>query len=140
MSKQPTAGISAEQRALYETLLTTHPNVERKGAAMPYTSLNGHMFSFLTPDGVLALRLPAGEREAFLKKYKTKLCEQHGRILQEYVEVPAALLKKTQELKAYFALGLAYAGSLKPKGTPRASKNFKKKNAPTSQPHKKRTR
>jgi hypothetical protein len=35
---------------------------------MPYTSLNGHMFSFLTETGTMALRLPAGEREAFLKK------------------------------------------------------------------------
>jgi hypothetical protein len=45
---------------------------------MPYTSLNGHMFSFLTKTGKLALRLPEPERDAFLKKYKTTLCEQQG--------------------------------------------------------------
>ena len=37
---------------------------------MPYTSLNGHMFSVLHKDGSVALRLPAAEREAFLKKYR----------------------------------------------------------------------
>jgi TfoX/Sxy family transcriptional regulator of competence genes len=100
---------------LYDRLVATNPSVERKGAAMPYTSLNGHMFSFLTRTGTLALRLPAEAREAFLSKYKTKLCEQHGSVLKEYVEVPDALLKKTPELKKYFDLSYAYAASLKPK-------------------------
>jgi hypothetical protein len=101
----------------YEKLVATNPRVERKGSTMPYTSLNGHMFSFLTKTGTLALRLPADERDAFLKKYKTKLCEQYGSVLEEYVEVPAALLKKTQELKKYFDLSYAYVASLRPKPT-----------------------
>jgi hypothetical protein len=99
----------------YEKLVATNPAVERKGATMPYTSLNGHMFSFLAKSGTLALRLPAEEREAFLKKYETKLCEQHGSVLQEYVEVPDALLKKTQTLKKYFDLSYGYVASLPPK-------------------------
>lgn len=107
---------------LYEKLVATNPAVERKGATMPYTSLNGHMFSFLTKAGTLALRLPSEERDAFLKKFKTKLCEQHGRVLEEYVEVPDALLKKTQELKKYFDLSYSYVASLKPKPTKKPSK------------------
>ena len=73
---------------LYEKLVATNPSVDRKGATTPYTSLNGHMFSFLTEEGKLALRLPAEERESFLEKYATKLCEQHGTVMKEYVEVP----------------------------------------------------
>jgi TfoX/Sxy family transcriptional regulator of competence genes len=102
---------------LYEKLVATNPEVERKGDTMPYTSLNGHMFSLLTKEGTLALRLPAEEREAFLKKYKTKLAEQYGTVLKEYVEVPDALLKKTREMKKYFDISHAYVGSLKPKPT-----------------------
>src|SRR5687768_14140225 len=68
----------ADKLALYEKLVATQPGVERKGASMPYTSVNGHMFSFLTKEGKLALRLPAEERDAFLKRYKARLCEQHG--------------------------------------------------------------
>jgi TfoX/Sxy family transcriptional regulator of competence genes len=102
---------------LYERLVATNPRVERKGATMPYTSLNGHMFSFLTKTGTLALRLATEERDAFLKRYKTKLCEQHGTVLKEYVEVPDALLKETQELKKYFDLSYRYVASLKPKPT-----------------------
>ena len=101
----------------YETLIATNPKVERKGATMPYTSVNGHMFSFLTKTGRLALRLPEFERDAFLKKYKTTLCEQHGAVLKEYVEVPDSLLTKTRELKKFFDIGYAYVASLKPKAT-----------------------
>ena len=87
--------VPAGTLALYDTLLATNPDVKRKGAASAYTSLNGHMFSFMTEEaGTLALRLPTDAREAFLKKYSTKLCVQYGTVMKEYVEVPAALLKK----------------------------------------------
>lgn len=112
-----TPSVPADILELYESLVATNPRVERKGAAMPYTSLNGHMFSFLTKTGTLALRLPAAERDAFLKKYKAKLCEQHGTVLEEYVEVPDTLLKRKPELKKYFDLSYAYVADLKPKPT-----------------------
>jgi len=78
----------AHHLALYEKLIAAHPEAERKGAMMPYTSLNGHMFSLFTKEGYLALRLPSAEREAFLKKYKTTLCEQYGVVMKEYVVAP----------------------------------------------------
>ena len=106
---------------LYEKLVRTDSRVELKGDTVPYTSLNGHMFSALHKDGTVALRLPSPDREAFLKKYKTKLCEQHGAVLEEYVEAPDALLKKTQELKKYFDVSYLYAASLKPKPTNKKS-------------------
>jgi TfoX/Sxy family transcriptional regulator of competence genes len=121
------AQVPADKLELYEKLVATNPAVERKGAAMPYTSLNGHMFSFLTRTGKLALRLPAEERDAFMKKYSAALCEQNGAVLKEYVEVPDALLKKTRELKKYFGLSYAYVSSLKPKATKR-KKAAKKSN------------
>jgi len=101
----------------YERVIATNPKVERKGTAMPYTSVNGHMFSFLTKTGRMALRLPEPERDAFLKKYQTKLCEQHGTVLKEYVEVPEGLLEKTRELKRFFDASYEYVASLKPKPT-----------------------
>ena len=89
----------AASLALYEKLVAINPEVERKGATMPYTSLNGHMFSLLTKEGWLALRLPSETRAAFLEKYQTKLCVQYGTVMKEYVQVPDALLKETQELR-----------------------------------------
>jgi hypothetical protein len=126
----PKSKAPADNLALYQRLVATNPEVELKGAKMPYTSLNGHMFSFLTTTGKLALRLPAGARDAFIEQYETSLCVQHGRVMQEYVEVPDALLKQTKKLKEYFDQSHAYVASLAPKPTTRP----KKKTAAKKQP------
>jgi hypothetical protein len=105
--------------ASYQQLVAMHPPVELKGATMPYTSVNGHMFSFLTPTGTLALRLPADARAAFLDIHHTRLCEQHGRVMKEYVEVPDALLARTSDLAPYFQVSIDYVTSLKPKAARR---------------------
>jgi hypothetical protein len=125
---KPATSPPSQSLELYEALVATNPKIERKGATMPYTSSNGHMFSFLTKGGSLALRLPTKERDAFLKKYKTSLCEQHGKVLEEYVVVPDFLLKKTKELKPYFDTSFAYVALLKPKPTTK-TKPAKKKPA-----------
>ena len=57
-----------ENLELYAKLAATLPGVPIKGAAMPYTSLNGHMFSYLSKTGRLELRLPEPVRDAFIKK------------------------------------------------------------------------
>jgi hypothetical protein len=114
-AKPAAEAIPLEKLKLYERLVATNPNVERKGDSVPYTSLNGHMFSYLSKEGKLALRLPAGEREKLLKKYKAKLCEAYGRGQPEYVEVPDTLLSSTRELKKFFDSSYEYVGSLKPK-------------------------
>jgi hypothetical protein len=107
----------------YDRLIATQPDVERRGAKMPYTSLNGHMFSFLTADGHLALRLPSPERTAFIAAYQARLCEQHGTVLEEYVEVPDGLLRDVDELEQHFRTSYAYVHSLKPKPTTRRPKS-----------------
>lgn len=103
--------------ALYDNLISTIPEIERKGNTNPYTSYNGNMFTHLSPEGVLSIRLPEKEREAFIKKYKTKLKEAYGIVQKEYVIVPDDLLKKTDELKTYLNMSFEYAKKLKPKAT-----------------------
>ena len=115
MSTPKKNSVPPEKLELYEKLVSTNPDIERKGATVPYTSLNGNMFSYLHASGAVALRLPAGEREKFLAKYKTKLFEAYGIVQKEYVTVPDALLAKTNELKPYFEMSYEYAKSLKPK-------------------------
>ena len=89
---------------------------------MPYTSLNGHMFSFLDKDGNMGLRLPKDEREEFLLKYNSKIMEQYGRQMKEYVVVPYDLLKDTKSLSEYLQKSYEYISTLKPKPTKRKSK------------------
>jgi hypothetical protein len=116
MAKQVAKNTIPEERiALYDKLVQTQPDVERKGKSMPFTSCNGHMFSFLSPTGVLFLRLPEKEKEAFIKKYKSSAARQHGKILMEYVEVPEKLMKDFAEVKKYFSISYEYVRMLKPK-------------------------
>jgi hypothetical protein len=122
MAKPASATVPSDKLALYEKLVATNPKVELKGATVPYTSVNGHMFSYMNKEGKLELRLPAGEREAFLKKYKAKLCEAYGKVQPEYVEVPDSLLSSTRELKKFFDASYAYVESLKPKPTTKEKK------------------
>jgi TfoX/Sxy family transcriptional regulator of competence genes len=118
MTPEKKSPILAEKVALYEKAVATLPGVERKGAANPFTSLNGNMFSLLSAvTESMALRLPKEEREAFLKKYKSKLFEVYGAVMKEYVTVPDALLKNTKELQKYMALSYEYAKTLKPKAS-----------------------
>jgi len=42
MDKKP---VSEKQKEAYDRLLATHPDVERKGKNLLYTSVNGHMFT-----------------------------------------------------------------------------------------------
>jgi hypothetical protein len=122
MSASKRKGPPAQKLELYEKLVATQAEVARRGDSVPYTSLNGNMFSYLHASGAMALRLPGGEREKFLAKYKTKLFEAYGVVQKEYVTVPDALLEKTSELKHYFALSYEYAKSLKPKPTKKRKK------------------
>jgi hypothetical protein len=117
--KQVASHEASGRLALYEKLVATVPEIERKGATMPYTSLNGHMFSLLTRDCTLALRLPEPERTRFLQKYKTSLVEQYGVVMKEYVAIPQALLERTRALAKYFQISVDYIRGLKPKPTTR---------------------
>ena len=112
-----------EKIALFNELVALQPGAERKGDTMPYTSLNGHMYSYFTKDNFLALKLPEAERLKFLTQYNTTLVQQYGIIQKEYVTVPDSLLENTKELLPWFTISYEYTGTLKPKATKR-SKNI----------------
>ena len=116
-SSKKTPAAPPEKAEQYDRLIATVPEIERKGAANPYTSLNGNMFSYLHSSGLMALRLAPTERSAFLEKYQTKLFEAYGIVQKEYVTVPEYLLKNTDELRPYLLLSLEYVKSLKSKPT-----------------------
>ena len=102
---------------LYDKLIASNPDIERKGKTMPYTSHNGHMFTYLSKNGSMGLRLPKEDREAFLEKHNTTLFEQYGAVMKEYVTVPDDLLENTEELQEYLDISYGYIRTLKPKPT-----------------------
>ena len=91
------------------------PEIVRKGASMPYTSVNGNMFSYLDASGVMALRLSPSDRTAFIERFTTGLHEAYGIVQKEYVSVPSAVLDDTDLLLPYLKSSYAYALTLKVK-------------------------
>ena len=54
---------SPDTLALYDKSIATNPQIERKGVKLPYTFVNGNMFTFVSASGIVALRLAPGARE-----------------------------------------------------------------------------
>jgi hypothetical protein len=115
MTPASKSNIPPDKLDLYNKLIATHPKIERKGAAHPYTSLNGHMFTYLDQTGTMGMRLPQDEVEKFLKKYKTTLFKSYGVVKKDYVTVPDTLLRNAKELTKYLAISYEYVKTLKPK-------------------------
>jgi hypothetical protein len=88
-----------------------------KGAKNPYTSRNGHMFSFLAPDGLMALRLSDELGEEFRAQYESGPVMQYGSVMRGYLSIPAELLAKPAELAPWFDRAWDWIGSLPPKPT-----------------------
>ena len=103
-------------------MVETHPDVKIKGKTSAYTSMNGHMFSFLGKRGEVALRLSKADQAAFVETYGTPPVIQYGSTMRGYVELPDVLRDDLDALKAYFAMSIAYIETLKPKPTKKSKK------------------
>jgi hypothetical protein len=109
-----------ENLDLFEKLMSVIPEIEIKGATMPYTSMNGNMYSFLK-DGQVALRLPEKERQTFLKKFGSSVFEAYGAVMKEYVTITLPMLKRPKDLTGYVKASHAYAKTLKAKAAKKRS-------------------
>jgi hypothetical protein len=115
MATKKISRIPRETLELYDKLIATNPNIERKGDTNPYTSHNGHMFTHLDQSGTLGMRLAKEDLEPFLKKYDTTLFQTYGLVKKDWVAVPGSLLKNTKELKKYLDKSYEHVKTLKPK-------------------------
>ena len=107
-----------DKLALYAAVVDGSGNeTPVKGAKNPYTSLNGHMFSFLDRDGTMALRLSDELGEEFLTRYDSGAVIQYGSVMRGYVAVPDELLSRTDELAEWFDKSYGWIGTLEPKPT-----------------------
>jgi len=105
----------------YLAMVELSGNGEVKGAKNPYTSRNGHMFSFLDPAGNLAIQFSAELEAEFRAAYDSGPVEQYGRTMQRYSSVPAELLADTEALRSWYDRAWEWIGTLKPKPTKKKS-------------------
>ena len=110
---------------LYERLVDATDGVESKSNfGSGYTAVNGNMYSMISKYGVVGIRLPRDEHEAFLEKYDTTVfrADPAWPPSKEYVAVPDALLEDTDALKPYLEISHRFASALKPKATKKKKK------------------
>jgi len=104
---KPTSTVPPARIAAYDRVIATVPGPERKGATVPYTSVNGHMTSYLDAGGGLALRLPPAERQRFLDRYGASLQVACGAPNRSSSPFPVRS-STTPELAPWFAAGYAW--------------------------------
>jgi hypothetical protein len=119
MAKTKPSTVPADRIEQYDRLIATIPGLERKGASIPYTSVNGHMSSYLTDTGSLVLRLAPADRERFLAEFSASLHEAYGIVQKEFVDVPDDLFGALDRIASWFAAGHAWVAGQKPKATRR---------------------
>ena len=105
-----------ETLQLYANLLASI-GLEQKGKNMPYTSMNGNMYSFVAKEGYVGIRLGKNDFDEFIRKYGAKQAISYGAKMHEYVHVPEEVLKQTDVLSVYMQKSHEYAKTLKPKPT-----------------------
>jgi hypothetical protein len=104
---------------LYRKLLGSVEGIDTKSNfASAYTAINGNMYSMISKHGVVGIRLPQPDRDAFLEKYETELFrgDPAWPPAKEFVAIPEDLLSNTRALKPYLKRSLEYAKAMKPKG------------------------
>lgn len=120
MSKRPAPAAPEAIVAQYSAMVGAVPGAVLKGAALPYTSVNGNMHSFLDKAGVVAVRLSEEDRVRFLEKFGGgPYVHETGAVMAEYVSLPGELLADTKSAADWLRRSLAYATKLKAKPTSR---------------------
>ena len=79
------------------------------------------MFSFLDPDGQMALRLSAELEAEFRGQYDSGPVTQYGSTMRGYSPVPAALLADTESLRGWYDRSWEWIGTVEPKPTKKPS-------------------
>ena len=102
---------------LYDKLIASYPEIPRKGKAMPYTSLNGNMFSFVSKEGDLGIRLSKENQTFYIENTESDFLISHGAVMNGYIKVPDSIIMDEKLLKEIFAKSIEFVKSLKPKPT-----------------------
>ena len=111
-----------ERVELYDKLIETLPDQKRKGASAAYTSLNGHMFSFVDKTGEFAFRYSEAQKKELIEEIGGKESIQHNSVMRGYVVLPENIMDDFDKLAELFKESYEYIGSLKPKPTKKKKK------------------
>jgi hypothetical protein len=119
MAKSPVE-TDPEALAGFDLMIAAVPGVARKGATMPYVSVNGNMYAMISKANVIGIRLDGNDLATFLAAYGAGPFEGiPGFVNKEYAAVPRSLVGDVRSLHNWFRISHAYALRLPPKATTR---------------------
>ncbi|MBK8954269.1 MAG: hypothetical protein IPM34_01750 [Saprospiraceae bacterium] len=104
-----------EKLALYDQLISKCPEIERKGKTMPYTSVNGHMFSQLNKDGELGIRFSEEVKAKYMQQLKTSPFKAYGAVMKGYILIPEKMWNDMNKLSTLLKESYSYVLGLEPK-------------------------
>ena len=107
---------------IYAEAVESLPDIKIKGKASAYTSLNGHMFSFVDGENNLSVRLPKEVQEEIINNKGGSYSIQYGATMRGYAMLPIEIINDKEELKNLFQISYEYIQSLNPKPTKKKKK------------------
>lgn len=106
----------------FQAALPEDARVERrKMFGYPCAFVNGNMFTGLHQENLI-VRLAEEDRQTLVDKKGAEIFAPFpGRLMKEYVSLPAAIIEDSKELKGWMRRSLEYASALPPKGAKKAT-------------------
>jgi len=104
-----------ERLKIYDEIVSQCPDIVRKGKSVPYTSANGHMFSFINKAGDLGMRFSLEDQDKYMNEFSTSFFESHGATMKGYILITDAMLKDKDLLIRLLRESHNYVKSLKSK-------------------------
>lgn len=97
---------------IYNEVLSKCMWLERKGKTMPYTSANGHMFSFFNKAGKIGFHFSKEVQKKYIEEFDTTLYSSYNATMKGYVLIPERMLSDLDNQAKYFDESYDYAMSL----------------------------
>jgi hypothetical protein len=101
-----------EVLGFYDALVEQCDGFDRKGKSVPYTSANGHMFSFINKSGGLGFRFSERRKKELIEKWNASEFISHNSVMKGYVLIPTGMYEKPEELKQYLMESFTYVMTL----------------------------
>ena len=104
-----------EKLKSYDDLVARCPRFVRKGKTMPYTSVNGYMFSLFNKAGEIGIRFSKERQKEYLDKFDTSLFKSYGAVMQGYILITKTMQEEIDVVVDLLNESYDYVMSLEPK-------------------------
>ncbi len=82
---------------------------------MPYTSANGHMFSFFNKDNEIGIRFSKEIQKEYMEKYDTIIYKSNNAVMRGYILISNEMMEDLNNVVKLLNESFDYVMSLEPK-------------------------